>query len=195
MPRVVPRVNRCLILCIPQPSYPPAYLATVWCLSCRTCVFIGAIDWCHDLGLRAVDNVEMWNFKHFFVFFFLRYPSTYFAAVAKIVFVCLCYFAMSLSFFRRKTITGIENWTETVLFLKSNYLEHIENFLFIFFFFFFPLYMQSFKIISVTPVGIRLWCWTVSGPLQWNKGRTGRRGWAWRFLSAIYTYSDLLQAI
>lgn len=96
----------------------------------------------------------MWNFKHLF----FEISIHLFCCCTKNS-VCLSLlFCNEFEFFVRKTITGIENWTETVLFLKSNYLEHIENFLS-----FFPPYMQSFKIISVTPVGIRLWCRVVCG--------------------------------
>lgn len=95
------------------------------------------------------------------------YPSTRFAPVLKIVSVHLCCFEMSLWIFRREHVTGAENGTRTLLFLKSSHLEVIPELVIYLLFSF----MQPFKIISA--VWVKLWCRIVSDPLQWSKGRTG----------------------
>lgn len=97
------------------------------------------------------------------------YPSTRFAPVLKIVSVHLCCFEMSLWIFRREHVTGAENGTRTLLFLKSSHLEVIPELVIYLLFSF----MQPFKIISISAVWVKLWCRIVSDPLQWSKGRTG----------------------
>lgn len=137
----------------------------VLCPAHRTCLFTGAVHCRHSGGLRAIDCDEMWYVKHLF----LVYPSTRFAPVLKIVSVHLCCFEMSVWIFRREHVTGAENGTRTLLFLKSSHLEVIPELVIYLLFSF----MQPFKIISISAVWVKLWCRIVSDPLQWSKGRTG----------------------